>query len=172
MVKDYIPLKVYLGVKIDRNLTWLYHVDDLSIKLNRANALYFKMRKYVSIKILRSFYFPIFDSYLSYCSLVWTQNLITIQQILILQKKPVRIINLQLKNTRPYQSSIQAKLCIKIPRENLSRKYFLCQQSLSSLLPSFSNTCFSFSSDQLNYETSSLTQGNLMKLFLRHLKID
>ena len=41
----------YLGIKIDRNLTWQHHVNDISIKLNRANALLFKMRKYVSIKI-------------------------------------------------------------------------------------------------------------------------
>ena len=32
----------YLGVKIDTNLSWQYHVNDLSIKLNRANALLFK----------------------------------------------------------------------------------------------------------------------------------
>ena len=37
----------YLGVKIDINLSWQYHVNDLSIKLNRANALLFKTRKYV-----------------------------------------------------------------------------------------------------------------------------
>ena len=61
----------YLGVKIDINLTWQYHVNGLSIKLNRANALVFKMRKYVILKILRSIYFAIFDSYLCYCCLVW-----------------------------------------------------------------------------------------------------
>ena len=64
----------YLGVKIDTNFSWQYHVNDLSIKLNRANALLFKMRKYVNLKILRSIYFAIFDSYLSYCCLVWAQN--------------------------------------------------------------------------------------------------
>ena len=57
----------YLRVKIDTNLSWQYHVNDLTIKLNTANALLFKMRKYVSLKILRSIYFGIFDSYLSYC---------------------------------------------------------------------------------------------------------
>ena len=35
----------YLGVKIDRNLSWQYHVNDLSIKLNRANTLLSKIRK-------------------------------------------------------------------------------------------------------------------------------
>ena len=49
----------YLGVQIDTNLSWKYHVDDLSIKSNRANALLCKMRKYVSLKILRSIYFAI-----------------------------------------------------------------------------------------------------------------
>ena len=88
----------YLGVKIDANLTWQHHVNDLSIKLNRANALLFKMRKYVSLKILRPIYSAIFDSYLSYCCLVWAQNLSTIQQIVILQKKAVRIINFQPRN--------------------------------------------------------------------------
>ena len=72
----------YLDVKIDTTLSWQYNVNDLSIKLNRANVLLFKMRKYVSLKILKSIYFAIFDSYLSYCCLVWAQNRSTIQQIL------------------------------------------------------------------------------------------
>ena len=50
----------YLSVKIDTNLCWQYHVNNLSIKLNKANVLFFKMRKYVSLKILRSIYFAIF----------------------------------------------------------------------------------------------------------------
>ena len=33
----------YLGVKIDANLTWQDHVNDLSIKLNRFNAPLFKI---------------------------------------------------------------------------------------------------------------------------------
>ena len=64
----------YLGVKIDTNLTWQHHVNDLSIKLNRANTLFFKIRKYVSAKISRSIYFAIFDPHFSYCCLVWAQN--------------------------------------------------------------------------------------------------
>ena len=82
----------YLGVKIDTNLSWQYHVNDLFVKLNRANALLFKMRKYISCKILRSIYFAIFDSYLSYCCLVWAQNCSTIQQIVILQKRLLELL--------------------------------------------------------------------------------
>ena len=88
----------YLGVKLDTNLTWQHHVNDLSINLNRANALLFKIKKYVSLKIIRSVYFAICDSYLSYCCLVWAQNSSTIQRIIILQKKAVRIISFQPRN--------------------------------------------------------------------------
>ena len=72
----------YLGVKIDANLGWQYYVNDLSIKLNRGNAL----------KILRSIYFAIFDSYLSYCCHVSAQNYGTIQQIIILQKRLLELL--------------------------------------------------------------------------------
>ena len=52
----------YLREKTDTNLNCKYHVNDLSIKLNRANALPFKIGKYVSLKISRSIYFAISDS--------------------------------------------------------------------------------------------------------------
>ena len=39
----------YLGVKIDANLSWQYYVTDLSIKLNRANALLFSRRENMQV---------------------------------------------------------------------------------------------------------------------------
>ena len=112
----------YLGVKNDANFSLQYHVNDLSIKLNRANALLFKMRKYVSLNILRSIYFAIFDLYLSYCCLVWAQNHGTIQRIVILQKNAARI-NFQPRNshTSPLfkqnfilKFQVQHKICLEI----------------------------------------------------------
>ena len=45
----------YLGVKIDQHFTWQHHINYLSVKLNRANALLFKIRKFVGDKILDLF---------------------------------------------------------------------------------------------------------------------
>ena len=122
------------------------------------------MRKYVSLKILRSIYFAIFGSYLSYCCLVWAQNFNTIQQILILQKKAVRIIISKqgISIPVPYSSKtlilkFQDKICL----ENI----LFVSNSLNNLSPSIFNTWFSFSLDQHNCETSNSKQGNLMKLF-------
>ena len=98
----------YLGVKFDTNLNWEYNVNDLSIKLIRANALLFEIGKYVSVKILRSIYFAIFGSYLSYCCLVWHQNCSTIQKIIILQKQLLEL--LILNQGIPYLSPLKLQL--------------------------------------------------------------
>ena len=138
----------YLGVKIDTTLSWQYHVKALSIKLNRANALYFKIRKYVSLKTLRSIYFAIFDYYLSYCCLFWAQNRSTIQRILILEKKAVRIINFQPRNSHTsflFKQNLILKFQDKISLENI----LFVSKSLNNLTPPVFSTWFSFSSDQL-----------------------
>ena len=124
------------------------------------------MRKWVSLKILRSIYFAIFDSYLSYSCLVWAQNCSTIQRIIILQKKAIRVINIQPRNfhTTPLfkQNSI-----LKFQDNVCSENIWFVNESLNNLSPSVYNTWFSFSSDQHNYETSSFSQGNLIKHFYK-----
>ena len=66
----------YLGGKIDANSSWQCQVNVFSIQLNRDNNLLFKIRKYISSKIVRSTYFAIFESQLSYCSLPGVRILI------------------------------------------------------------------------------------------------
>ena len=63
----------YLGIKIDENLTWIDHINDIAIKLNRANAMLFKVREFVNIKILKSIYYVIFDCHLNYANTVWVK---------------------------------------------------------------------------------------------------
>ena len=94
MVKEFIQLQV-LNTLV---LKWQHHINDLSIKLNRANALLFKIRKFVNDKILRFIYFAIFESHLNYCSLVWAQNYNAINCLVLLQKKALTITNYQPRN--------------------------------------------------------------------------
>ena len=82
----------YLGVKIDGNLLWESHIDYLSVKLSRANALLFKIRNLVNSSILRTIYFSIFESHLNYCSLVWSQNCNAINRLVVLQKKLLELL--------------------------------------------------------------------------------
>ena len=102
---------------------------------------------------------------LFFCScLVWAQNCSTIKQIVILQKKAVRTINFQPRNSHTSPLFKQRSILIfqdKICLENI----LFVNKSLNDLSPSVFNTQFRFSSDQHNYESSSSTQGNLTKRF-------
>ena len=82
----------YLGVKIDGNLSWKSHIDYLSVKLSRANALLFKIRNFVNSSILRTIYFAIFESCPNYCCLVWSQNCNAINWLVMLQKKLLELL--------------------------------------------------------------------------------
>ena len=89
----------YLRVKIDENLTWKDHIHDTATTLNTAIALLFKIRNYVHFNTLKSIYFAMFDSHINYANLFWGKNLNSAFRIAILQKKPIRIINNQPRNS-------------------------------------------------------------------------
>ena len=60
----------YLEVKIDQHLTWKPHVDGISVKLNKENAMLSKIRYFVDQKTLKAIYHVIFESHLYYSPLV------------------------------------------------------------------------------------------------------
>ena len=93
---------IYLGIRIDENLNWKHHVSDNAIKLNIANALLFKVRRFPIVNTLKTIYYAIFDSYISYANVVWAQNANVVNRVSILQKKTLRIISFQ---PRDYYSS-------------------------------------------------------------------
>ena len=78
---------ICLGAKTDENQNWEDQIYDFVIKLNRANALLYKMRNYVSFNFLKAIYFAIFDSHINYSNLIWGQNLNSNLRIITLQKK-------------------------------------------------------------------------------------
>ena len=83
----------YLRIEIDRFLLWHDQVNSIVAKHNRANALLLKIRNYVITKNLRTIYFAIFDSHLSYSCIVWAENINTVRRLIVLQKKALRIMN-------------------------------------------------------------------------------
>ena len=82
-----------MGVLIDENFSWDYHISELSKKLSRANGIIMKLR-HAPQSTLISVYYAIFYSHLNYGCSVWSlttsYNLDTIN---VLQKKCIRSIN-------------------------------------------------------------------------------
>ena len=130
--------------------------------MNRANALLFKIRKFVDEKILRSIYFAVFESNLNYCSLVWAQNYNAINRFVILQKKSLRIMNLQPRNSHTcplFRKTSVLKFKDKINLENI----LFINKSINNLLLSLFNNWFVFSSDTRKYNTSWFSNDKLQK---------
>ena len=151
----------YVGVKIDQYFTLQHHINDLSVKLNRGNALLFKIRKFVDDKILTSIYFAIFESNLNYCSLVWAQIYNAINGLVILQKKPLRIMNYQPRNSHTTSLSRKAAVLKFKDKINLENILFI-SKSINNLLPSIFNNVFAFSSDTHKYNTSWSSNDKLI----------
>ena len=82
----------YTGIRIDENMKWKHHVTDIAIKLNRANALLFKIRNFVNVNTLKTIYYAIVGSHINYANVVWAQNFNAVNRVFIFQKKSLRII--------------------------------------------------------------------------------
>ena len=148
----------YLSIKIDENLNWKQHIYDIAIKLNRANALLYTIRNFVNRHILRTIYSAIFDTHLNYGNLIWGQNLNAVSRIVILQKKALRIMNFQSRDSHSsplFKSNHILKLEDKILIENI----LFINKSLNNLLPPIPSFC----SDVHNYQTVSSTSDKIFK---------
>ena len=152
----------YLGVKIDKNLNWNDHIHDIATKLNRANALLFKIRNYVNFNTLKSIYFAIFDSHINYANLKWGQKLNSAFRISTLQKKVIRVINNQPRNT---QSSLLFKKSsiLKFEDKILTNNIMFISKSINNLLPPIFKNWFIFCSEIHNYDTVSSLADELFK---------
>ena len=81
-------------------------------------------------------------------------------------KEANKIINFQPRNS--HTSPLFKQNSILKFQDKIYLEYILfVSKSLNNLTPSVFSTWFSFSSDQHNYETSSSTKGNLIKLFYK-----
>ena len=84
----------YLGVLIDEHLNWTFHLNVLCTKLSRANGMLARIRHFVSQITIRSIYYGIFHSLLSYSTQIWGQlSDNQLNRIQTLQNKAFRIIN-------------------------------------------------------------------------------
>ena len=55
----------YLGIFNDENLNWKKHINEISTKLIKGNAMLSKLRHFVNNDILLSVYYGIFHSHLA-----------------------------------------------------------------------------------------------------------
>lgn len=83
----------YLGVYIDSNLKWNSHVDFLCKKLRPMLYMFVTLKSILNINELRTLYFSLVQSHLSYCINSWGGVYsTTLKPLEILQKRILKII--------------------------------------------------------------------------------
>ena len=81
----------FLGVLLDENLSWKYHINELSKKLSRTIGIFDRIRHFVPFEILKLLCYSLFHLFLSYgvAVLGFTYKLY-FQKLFVLQKKLLR----------------------------------------------------------------------------------
>ena len=83
-----------MGIILDSRLSWRIHISELCKKLGRTVGMFYKIRHQCTKRVLRSLYFSLFESHMSYGLPVWgCVNEELINKLLVLQKKAIRAIN-------------------------------------------------------------------------------
>lgn len=83
----------FLGINVDRSLTWDTHIVKLLNKLNSSLYLLRRLAPICDLKTLLSVYHAIFHSHISYGLLLWGATSVSnLDSVLIMQKKAVRVI--------------------------------------------------------------------------------
>ena len=80
------------GIQVDKRLTWKQQINDVALKLNKANAMLSKIRRALDIKTLRAVYYALFESHLYSALRLWAQNTNSVKRLHLLWRKSLRII--------------------------------------------------------------------------------
>ena len=92
----------YLGIYLDSTLSGNYHCKQLITKLKRANGMLSKIRHYVPKEELKSIYYAIFSSHMTYGCQIWGQKITSHnEKVFKLQNKAVKIINFKSYDSDP-----------------------------------------------------------------------
>jgi hypothetical protein len=83
----------YLGVLLDSNLSWNSHISELCKKLGCAVGMLHRIKNFCSTDTLKSIYYALFHSHLTYGLSVWGHASASLtKKIILLQKRAVRAI--------------------------------------------------------------------------------
>ena len=100
----------FLGVIIDNNLTWRYHIDHLCSKAAKNMGILRKLRPVLDNDTMVTMYYSFIYPYFNYCIHVWGPTYDKyLNKVLLLQKRALRIISGadRLAHTKPLFATLK-----------------------------------------------------------------
>ena len=157
----------YLGVLIDNNLSWKFHVDYIALKIGKTIGIISRLRHFVPTSILLNIYRSLIHPYISYGLLARGQtSKANLKKILILQKRALRLIYFANKREHAIPLFIRANIP---PVDMLYYKAIStllhdihCKTAPINLIELFTNI-----DSILSYNTQSAKAGNFFEKISR-----
>ena len=152
----------YLGMYLDETLNGAFHCKILSQKLKRANGMLCKARHYVSADDLKTLYFAIFSSHLTYACQIWgqTENVHN-KKVVKLQNRALRIITFS--NFTANSDPLFAKLKIlKFKYQVIFQNCLFVYDTLTNVSPVDFNNYFKQTRNMHSLQTRSINLGSLL----------
>ena len=165
------PYVKYLGVFIDENLNWKKHINEISTKLIKGNAMLSKLRHFVNKDILLSVYYGIFHSHLAYLCLVWGQAKFSLNRITLLQKRAIRILHSAAYRDHTSPLFHRSKVLKFVDIVSLENCIFVNKCFNDEAFSLFSNH-FKLTASSHSYCTRSVSNGLIFKRLYNTFRYD
>ena len=151
----------FLGLLLDENLEWKYHLNELSKKLARTCGIFFKIRYLLPSDVLLCLYNALFMSFLQYGITVWGQtHKLYLDPVIKLQKRAIRAISFQpyLSHTLPIFKDLKIlRLCEIFELRLLTFVY----ESVKKISPLCFHNFFTFNASIHQYQTRQACRSDL-----------
>ena len=117
----------FLGVTLDKNLSFKHHLSQLCLKISRIIPLLLKVKHFAPAEILRCLYYAHIYPHLIYCNPIWSQTYpCHLYQLNVLHKKIIRIITNSVFNehTPPLFKSLNILNLVDLSKINIASYMF------------------------------------------------
>jgi hypothetical protein len=133
VIIEYVNTFDYLGITLDKHLSWKPHIDKISVKMSKVIGIVSRMKNILSRSVLLTLYRSLFLPYLNYGILCWQSK---INALVKLQKKSIRIVSGAKYNAHTEPLFNNLKL-LEIDDLCSLKKWKFCFQLEHRLLPSY-----------------------------------
>lgn len=152
-----------LGVVFDELLTWNEHIKQLHVKLSYCVYSLNKVKSFLDKDNLKRLYYSLFQSYLDYGILLWSNTTLkNIKIIQKLQKKAIRIINKTSYNAHTANLFINDNI-LTIEKYIDKQLYTFMYRYIHNLLPPTICTCLQPNSEIHEHNTRQRNNPHLIK---------
>ena len=157
VIKQVMETK-FVGVLIDKHLSWKPHIDFVSQKILKSVGIIAKARFYLSSQTLMTLYYSLVYPFLTYCNVAWSSTYCSnLNCIYLLQKRLVRLITKAhyLANTVPLFSQLKVLDLFSINSFSVATFMYSYHHNL---LPNIFHDLFLSSNQVHQYETRLASQ--------------